>query len=188
MGAIAGEPWVVIALSLWVHGPHCAYFNACSVGIETVWNGDVRAWTEPICEGLYLIHRALERRLGIPLRRGVTGPTNTNVPTSTGKGWLFHRDARGANKSCPGWMNTHAALQAALDCCSEEESEMNKEQDELLKLGRVSQVARSYDLETLKALLRELVRAMGGNPDVAAAIDAEKRGAVADERERLQLD
>lgn len=110
---IDGQPWVVIAANLWVHGPHCAYFNGCSVGIETVWNGDNTAWNEVILRGLYLIHKAFERRLGIPLKRGVTGPTNTNVPSANGKGWLFHRDAKDSNKSCPGTKNTHALLENA---------------------------------------------------------------------------
>lgn len=112
---IDGQPWVVIAANLWVHGPHCAYFNGCSVGIETVWNGDKTAWNEVILRGLYYIHKAFEKKAGIPLKRGVTGPTNTNVPSANGKGWLFHRDAKDSNKTCPGTKNTHALLQSAFD-------------------------------------------------------------------------
>lgn len=112
---IDGQPWVVIAANLWVQGPHCAYFNGCSVGIETVWNGDKTAWNEVILRGLYYIHKAFEKKAGIPLKRGVTGPTNTNVPSANGKGWLFHRDAKDSNKTCPGTKNTHALLQSAFD-------------------------------------------------------------------------
>lgn len=115
LGVIKGEPWVVIAANLSVHGPHCAYFNSCSVGIETMWNGDAEPWSEPIMHGLYFIHKAFEKKAGIPLKRGVTGPTDTNVPSKTGKGWLFHRDAKDSNKTCPGTKNTHALLQSAFD-------------------------------------------------------------------------
>lgn len=188
LGVIDGEPWVVIATSMWVHGPHAAYFNGCSVGIETMWNGDMREWDEAIYRGLYLIHRAFERRLGIPLKLAVTGPANTNLPTKDGRGWLFHRDARDSNKTCPGRHNSHQALQETFDRYQElEEDEMTKDQEDLLKLSRLSEVARSYDVEALKALLKELIRAAGGNPDVAAGIESAKGEAVASERRRLQL-
>lgn len=181
LGIIGGRAYVVVAANLWVHGPHCAYFNGCSVGIETYINGDKEPWPEEMLRGLWVIHAAFRDRLGIPLRRGVTGPTNTNVPTTTGRGWLFHRDARESNKSCPGNRNTHVALQAAFDRLDAEgDDDMTDEDRKLLKQARLSDVARSYDMEIIKALVR-------GDEDVAARLEAEKGAAVETERKRLGL-
>lgn len=183
LGLIDDEPWVVIAANLWVHGPHCANFNACSVGIETMWNGDRCSWTEPMLRGLYLIHGAFRDRLGIPLKRGVSGPVNTNLPTTSGKGWLFHRDAKNSNKSCPGVMNAPTALQAAFDRYDKEAAMLTKEQETLLKQLRVSNIARSYDAEILKLLAEELLEDMSA----VDKLEAKKAAAVAAEKRRLGL-
>lgn len=182
LGLIGGRAYLVIAANLWVHGPHTAYFNGNSVGIETMWNGDKQPWPEEMLRGLYVIHAAFRDRLGIPLERGVTGPTNTNLPTQTGKGWLFHRDARESNKSCPGTKNTHAPLQVALDrysAATKEEDDMTDDDRKLLeeavlygKLARVSDVARSHDVEILKAMVA------GEAPESIAAMETDKAEAV----------
>ena len=145
------------------------------MGIETYINGDRTPWPKEMLRGLYVVHAAFRDRLGIPLTRGVTGPTNTNVPTQTGKGWLFHRDAKNANKSCPGTLNTHAMLQAAFDRYDSEEDEMKDNDRALLeeavyygKLARVSDVARSHDVEILKAMVD------GETPESIDALEAEK--------------
>lgn len=146
LGLISGKAWVVIAANLWVHGPHTANFNGCSVGIETYINGDRTPWPPEMLRGLYVIHAAFRDRLGIPLKRGVSGPANTNLPTKTGKGWLFHRDAKGAGKTCPGLLNTHAMLQAAFDRYDKEEDDMFGDQDrkKLHELRHVSAVKQSF--------------------------------------------
>ncbi len=179
LGLIGGKAYLVIAANLSVHGPHCAYFNACSVGIETYINGDRAPWPEEMLRGLYVVHAAFRDRLGIPLKRGVTGPIDTNVPTQTGTGWLFHRDAKKSDKSCPGWLNTHAMLQAAFDRNDCEEDEMTAYDRTLLeeavyygKLARVSDVARSHDVEILKAMVG------GEAPESIDALEAEKAEAI----------
>lgn len=188
LGLIDGKAWLVIAANLHVHGPHCAYFNGCSVGIETYHNGERGPWPDEMMRGLWVIHAAFRDRLGIPLVRGVTGPTNTNVPTKTGAGWLFHRDAKESNKTCPGTHNTHAMLQAAFDRYDQEVDDMTDKDraliEELVLLGkqaRVSDVARSYQDEIMEALIA------GEPPERIAELKAQKAEAVRAERKRLGL-
>lgn len=135
LGVIAGEPWVVIAANLSVHGPQCAFFNACSVGIETMWNGDKTPWSEPILRGLYEIHKAFEQKCGIPFTYQGTG-TNRTVPTSTGRGWLFHRDAKDSNKSCPGTKNTRTLLESAFERFASGQEEEDMTEDEIRRIAR----------------------------------------------------
>lgn len=181
LGLIDGKAWLVIAANLHVHGPHCAYFNACSVGIETYTNGDKTPWPEEMLRGLYVVHAAFRDRLGIPLKKGVSGPTNTNVPTQTGSGFLFHRDAKKSDKSCPGWLNTHAMLQAAFDRYDSEEDDMTGDDRKLLedavyygKLARVSDVARSWDMEILKAMVESKTSEFIADLEVLKAEDVRK--------------
>ena len=60
------------------------------------------------------------------------------------------------------------------------EDDMTDEDRKLLKQARLSDVARSYDMEIIKALVR-------GDEDVAARLEAEKGAAVETERKRLGL-
>jgi hypothetical protein len=155
LGIIGGKAYLVIAANLHVHGPHCAYFNACSVGIETYTNGDKAPWSEEMLRGLYVIHAAFRDRLGIPLACGVNGSTNTNVPTKTGTGFLFHRDAKNANKSCPGWKNTHTLLQAAFDRFEEDDMFDDEARTDLRELRHGSAVKQSIVMAINNALAIE---------------------------------
>lgn len=60
------------------------------------------------------------------------------------------------------------------------EDDMTDEERKLLKQARISDVARSYDMEIIKALVR-------GDEDVAGRLEAEKGAAVETERKRLGL-
>jgi len=66
------------------------------------------------------------------------------------------------------------------DDMTDEDRKLLGEINRLLKLGRVSDVARSYDMEIIKALAR-------GDEDTAAKLELEKDAAVETERKALGL-
>lgn len=63
---------------------------------------------------------------------------------------------------------------------TEKEEDLTDEQDRLLRLSRVSGMARSYDMEIIKALIR-------GNEESASKWESEKSLAVEAERKKLGL-
>lgn len=65
--------------------------------------------------------------------------------------------------------------------------DMTKDQDKLLRQIRLSTVASSCEAEIQRALLKELIRAAGGDPTVADALEASKAARVSEERARLGL-
>lgn len=65
--------------------------------------------------------------------------------------------------------------------------DMTRDQDTILRQLRLSAVAQSHENEVTRTLLKELIRAAGGNPNAAAAQEAKKTSAVAAEKVRLKL-
>ena len=68
-----------------------------------------------------------------------------------------------------------------------EVEDVTKDQDLLLRQGRLTDVARSYDSSVTHTLLREVIRLLGGNPDVASPAEAAKRAEVERVRKHLKL-
>lgn len=67
-----------------------------------------------------------------------------------------------------------------LDIYSEEEDDMTPDQDKMLKQLRLSDLARSFDVEVLKALVK-------GDAAKAAQLEAKKSSAVTSARKQLGL-
>jgi len=126
--------------------------NHRRIHIETVWNGDARAFGPDQLKALQIIAHALKDKLGIPLR--YTGATK-------GQGWFAHRDR--ASKSCPGRANSTAKIMEAIRAplapvISAQEiggifNMLSVEEQGLalwvLKLQRIDQIAGSYDRRIL---------------------------------------
>ena len=128
--------------------------------------------THPHPELRYIIHnRKVARRTSGWEVKNYTGsnPHTGHIHTAVGAGT--------DSNPLPPYDSTQAwGIAAAFG----EEDDMTDEDRKLLKLSRVSDIARSYDMEIIKALVR-------GDEDVAARLEAEKGAAVETERKRLGL-
>ena len=86
-------------------GIGAAGWNSDTLHCEYAWNGDIVPFSDPVLTVGAALMGALNKWLGIPLE-----PVDIadGYAVKGKRGHLFHRDARNANKSCPGNKNTHA--------------------------------------------------------------------------------
>lgn len=112
-------------------GIHCAGYNAGTIGVEHVWNGDLSPFPAEYLRVTATLYRALGEKLGIPLERSFNREP----------GLFFHRDH--ATKSCPGNRVKHGEFIAALHHPEEDDMFSDEDRDTLNALKR-SATASSF--------------------------------------------
>ena len=159
--------------------------NADTWHLEHAWNGDKAPFSEEVLELSRWVVLELSRWAGFPVEWCDAHQAST-------RGTFLHRDRRDAGKSCPGTRVTHAALMSVYrredDDMTEEDRELLREiRDELRELGTfarrgyLSDVARSHDVEILKAIGR------GEAPELTAEREAAKQAGISSLRTQLGL-
>jgi cell wall-associated NlpC family hydrolase len=123
----------------------------------------------------------------------------THVALYIGKGETVEAGYHGPNNTYPGsgyvgtctvaQMNRRGARWGRLntDIGELEEDDMTKEESRLLKEIKLSTVAASYDAAIHTALLKEAVRALGGDPDAAESMESRKKTEVGQAKRSLGL-
>ena len=144
------------------------------------------------------------KRISKPSRVGdlgflLRGGHATHVVLYIGKDTTVEAGYHGPNNKYPGsgyvgtctvaQMRARGAIWGRLntDIGELEEDDMTKEESRLLKEIKLSTVAASYDAAIHTALLKEAVRALGGDPDAAESMESRKKTEVGQAKRSLGL-